>query len=311
MCIGIYASNTTELVKCKYCNSVRIVRNGYVKGQAIFKCKDCSHRFYNNGQLNRMKVKKHVIVAALNLYFDGLSVRKTQNQLAQLLGEKVDASTIYRWLVKYSALVNQFCIENCDPQTSGKWHEDETMIKCEGRNVWFWEMIDEETKFLVGSHLGGERSSEETMKIFENANKVTKERPKVIFVDGSNSYDRAFNKVYYSRYKANRVELVKRVGIQARTTNNVVERLHGTLKDRLRPMRGLKNEKASKILLDGYVVNYNYVRKHQTIKKTPAQAAGIQITNGWSELIDKATQDQALEHKENKGETEQVIEVSA
>jgi hypothetical protein len=38
------------------------------------------------------------------------------------------------------------------------------------------------------------------------------------------------------------------------------------------------------------MVNYNYVRKHQTIKKTPAQAAGIQITNGSSELIDKATQ---------------------
>src|SRR5690606_13301448 len=104
----------------------------------------------------------------------------------------------------------------------------------------------------------------------------------------------------YSRYKANRVELVKRVGIQARTTNNIVERLHGTLKDRLRPMRGLKNIEASKILLDGYVVNYNYVRKHQTIKKTPAQAAGIQITNGWSELIDRATQDQALEHKADK-----------
>ena len=107
------------------------------------------------------------------------------------------------------------------------------------------------------------------------------------------------------------VELVKRVGIQARTTNNIVERLHGTLKDRLRPMRGLKNEKSSKILLDGYVVNYNYVRKHQTIKKTPAQAAGIQITNGWSELIDKATQDQALEHDSERKPEEQVIEVKA
>ncbi len=292
--------------------SYKVVKDGKVHGQQVYRCRNCSHRFYNNQQLSRMKVKKHVIVAALNLYFDGLSVRKTQNQLAQLLGEKVNASTIYRWLVKYSALVSKYCEDEMNPETSGKWHEDETMVKCEGRNVWFWEMIDEDTKFLVASHLGGDRSIEETAKIFEKAVKVAKERPKVIFVDGSNSYDRAFNKVYYSRYKANRVELVKRVGIQARTTNNIVERLHGTLKDRLRPMRGLKNIEASKILLDGYVVNYNYVRKHQTIKKTPAQAAGIQITNGWSELIDKATQDQALEHKEDKAQTaQQVIEVRA
>lgn len=306
-------ASTTERsdVRCKYCMSYKIVKDGKVHGQQVYRCRNCSHRFYNNGQPSKMKVKKHVIVAALNLYFDGLSVRKTQNQLAQLMGEKVDSSTIYRWIVKYSALVSKYCEEKMNPETSGKWHEDETVIKCEGRNVWFWEMIDEETKFLVGSHLGGERTIEETMKIFESANRITKERPKVIFVDGSNSYDRAFNKVYYSRYKANRVELVKRVGIQARTTNNVVERVHGTLKDRLRPMRGLKNEKASKILLDGYVVNYNYVRKHQTIKKTPAQAAGIQITNGWSELIDKATQDQALEHARERKREGQVIEVKA
>lgn len=76
-------------------------------------------------------------------------------------------------------------------------------------------------------------------------------------------------------------------------------------------MRGLRNEWVSKTILDGYVVNYNYVRKHQTIKKTPAQAAGIQITNGWSELIDRATQDQALEHTEERTESgiAQVIKV--
>ena len=32
--------------------------------------------------------------------------------------------------------------------------------------------------------------------------------------------------------------------------NNVVERLHGTLKDRLKPLRGLKSEETTKIWLD-------------------------------------------------------------
>jgi transposase-like protein len=41
------------------------------------------------------------------------------------------------------------------PRLSGKWHEEETVIRCEGRDPWFWEMIDEDTKFLVASHLSG------------------------------------------------------------------------------------------------------------------------------------------------------------
>ena len=300
----------SEQVRCKYCTSIEVIRFGKVHGQQVFQCKKCTHRFFNNGQLNRMKVKKHVVVAALNLYFDGLSVRKTQKQLEQLLGEKVNSSTIYRWLVKYSALVSKYCESEMNPQTSRFWHEDETMIKVrnggaktadgEIHNAWFWEVIDEETRFLVASHLSGERTIEETTKIFEKTVKVTKEKPITMYVDGSNSYDRAFNKVFFTIHKSGRPCLVKRVGIKARQTNNIAERLHGTLKDRLKPMRGLKNSETAKILLDGYVVNYNYVRKHQAIKKTPAQAAGLDITNGWSELIDRATEDKAKGDVESK-----------
>lgn len=72
-------------------------------------------------------------------------------------------------------------------------------------------MIDEDTRFLVASHLRGERNIVETIKMFEKGNRVAKQRPQAIFIDGSHTYDRAFNKVYYSRYKVDRVELVKRV----------------------------------------------------------------------------------------------------
>ena len=88
-----------------------------------------------------------------------------------------------------------------------------------------------------------------------------------------------------------RVELVKKVGIKARETNNIVERLHETLKERVRPMRGLQTKETARTLLDGCVINYNYVSEHQSIKMTPAQKARVQITNGWSELIERATKE--------------------
>ena len=64
---------------------------------------------------------------------------------------------------------------------------------------------------------------------------------------------------------------------KARQTNNMVERVHGTLKDRLRPARGLKHDATAKKWLDGYVVNYNFVKPHIALEgKTPAEAAGIE-----------------------------------
>ncbi|MCL4436510.1 MAG: IS6 family transposase [Thaumarchaeota archaeon] len=287
---------------CKYCGSEQVVKNGKVAGKQVFKCKECGHRFYANEQFTKMRVPKHVIVAGLNLYFDGLSVRKAKTQLENILGEKVDSASIWRWVNKYSNLVNKY-VSTLEPELSGKWHEDETMIKADGRNVWLWEMIDEDTKFVVASHISGTRTLEDTVAIFRKGLETAKQRPRAIFVDGSHVYQPAFNKVFYSRYKVQRVELVQRVGIRARQTNNVIERMHGTVKDRLKPMRGLQNERTAQTLLTGFLINYNYVRKHQTIGMTPAQAAGVGINNGWSELIEKSTVQDAKPKAEAQAQT--------
>jgi hypothetical protein len=53
---------------------------------------------------------------------------------------------------------------------------------------------------------------------------------------------------------------------------------------RYKVIRGLKNDESSKELLDGYITDYNFCRKHQSIKKTPAQEAGINV-NGWKQKL--------------------------
>lgn len=236
-----------------------------------------------------MRTDKNMVVAALNFYYDGLSLRKAQRNLEQVFGERVSQVTILNWLKKYSVLVKEY-VKTLTPQLSGQWHEDETMLSCEGRNVWFWEMIDEDTKFLVASHISGTRTFEDTVAIFRKGLEQSKAKPKTVFVDGSYVYNGAFNRVFYSRYKDERPELVQRVGIMARETNNIVERLHGTLKDRIKPMRGLKSFSSTKQILEGYTVHYNYVRPHQSLKgKTPSQVAGMDAPNNWKGLIEQAT----------------------
>lgn len=285
---------------CKYCLSESVKPAGSMRGKKLVRCLQCGKRFYDDGSLPSMRVNKHAIVSALSMYFEGLSVRKVSRQLEAIYGEKVNQTTIWRWVRKYSVLVSEYT-KTFSPQLGGKWHHDETVIRCEGQNQWFWETIDEDTRFLVASHLSETRSLEDTIGVFRQAVETAKSRPQAVFVDGSMQYDAAFNRVFYSRYKVAKVELVKRIGIRSRETNNIVERLHETVKERTRPMRGFKNQDSARAILDGYVVNYNFARPHLSLKgKTPAEQAGIEI-KGWKNLIEGAYRQEVLAPQTQEG----------
>jgi transposase-like protein len=280
-------------MECKYCGSESLIKKGFVRKKQLYKCKDCGRRFCLDGKFARMKKDKHVIVSALNLHFDGLSLRRTQRNLKQIFGEKVSQVTILNWIKKYSKLVKEF-VMTLAPQLSGLWHEDETVLRYEGRNVWFWEMVDEDTRFLVASHISGTRTLQDTITIFRRGYEQSKVRPRAVFVDGSHVYHRAFTKVFWTMRKDTRPQLVQRVGIPTRETNNMVERLHGTLKDRTKPMRGFKSFESTKDILEGFTIHYNYVRPHQSLNgKTPAQAARMDSPSNWRSLIEEGTRDEA------------------
>ena len=293
-------------MNCKYCNSENVTKKGVRHGNQTYRCMNCGHIFVANGKFSRMRNDKNIVVAALNFYYDGLSLRKAQRNLEQIFGERVSQVTILNWIKKYSRLVKEYMVSQV-PQLSGLWHEDETMIQCKGRSIWFWEMIDEDTKFMVASHISGTRSMEDTIAIFQKGFDQSKVRPRAVFVDGSHVYGSAFNKVFWTMRKDTRPELVQRVGIRARETNNIVERLHGTLKDRTKSMRGFKAFESTKLLLEGYAVHYNCVRPHQSLGgKTPAQAARMEVPSNWRGLIDQATKQEAeLFVKAVKGKEEE------
>jgi transposase-like protein len=287
---------------CKYCTSEKVVKDGKVKGKQQYVCRSCGHKFVEGSDFPKMRVESKIISTALDMYYEGLSVRKVQNQLQKIFGIQIGKSAIWKWLVKYSKLVSSY-VETLTPKLLGIYHVDETAIKCKGVQKWFWEIIDEQTKFLVASHLSGSRTAQDAIALFEKSIKVAKRKPVSIYCDGLPAYVDGFNKVFYTMRKDTRPELIRRVGIRNVHNQNAVERLHGTLKDRLKPARGLKGEEKVRALLEGWVVHYNFVRKHQTLKgKTPAQASGIDMKNDWNMLVKEATKHDAMneERKEEK-----------
>ena len=72
--------------------------------------------------------------------------------------------------------------------------------------------------------------------------------------------------------------------------DNVVERLNGTIREREKVTRNLKEQAPT--VIEGYRNYYNLVRPHQALNgKTPAEKAGLDLQldeNEWLTLIQKA-----------------------
>ncbi|MGD0719075.1 MAG: integrase core domain-containing protein, partial [Thermoplasmata archaeon] len=86
--------------------------------------------------------------------------------------------------------------------------------------------------------------------------------------------------------------------IRAPESNNLVERLHGTEKERIKVMRGFDTKDGTAVLAEGFRVHYNLVRDHQTLGTTPGLAAGFPGVSGfrWYELLKMANADPAEDH---------------
>jgi hypothetical protein len=70
--------------------------------------------------------------------------------------------------------------------------------------------------------------------------------------------------------------------------NNSIERMHGSLREREKVMRGLKSMETP--FIEGNRIYYNFIRPHMGLKgSTPAEAAGIGINGGWEGLIKRRT----------------------
>lgn len=68
---------------------------------------------------------------------------------------------------------------------------------------------------------------------------------------------------------------------------NLIERFHGTLKARTKVMRGMHNKETARLIMDGWLMHYNFFRPHEALEnKTPGQVAKADYPfKNWLEVI--------------------------
>jgi len=279
----------SEVSACKYCGSTNLMKRGFRKrkGNRVqrFSCKDCGKRFVLEEAFERMKSTPKMITVALDLFFKGCSYRKIVDHLKQFYGVKVTHVTLIKWVRNNTELMKKY-VDELTPNVSGIWHTDEMAVNVKGQFMWLWNLIDHDTRFLLASQISTKREIEDARHVFAEAKALAKVKPAFVVTDGLRAYQDAFNKEFFT-LRNPRTEHVRLAGLSKASNNNMVERLHGTVRERDKVMRGLKKEESD--IIEGLRIYYNFIRPHMALNgKTPAEVANISLQlgqNRWESLI--------------------------
>jgi transposase-like protein len=89
-------------ITCKHCGSSAVVKYGTYKGVQRYWCKICKRKFKADGTLFHMKTPANQVSSALNMYYEGMSIKAIRRNLQQEYGNMPSTATIYEWIQKFT-----------------------------------------------------------------------------------------------------------------------------------------------------------------------------------------------------------------
>ena len=215
------------------------------------------------------------------MYFDGLSYRRTAENMETYFGRETTQVTVYRWVRELAHKAAEI-LRPMKAATGDSWVADELVVNVGGKNYWLFNVMDSDTRFVLAAYLSPVRTSRAAATALALARERAETAPAEIKTDGLRSYIDALPRAFPTR----RVKHVVSQGIRAEINNNLSERLQGTFRDRDKTLRALKHRETGQEYVDGLVLHYNYFRPHSGLDgKRPAEAAGAEIPfQSWEDV---------------------------
>ena len=272
-----------DSVTCKYCQSPNIIKFGTFNGVQRYWCKDCKRKFVL-GTLPKMKTDTTIISAALSCYFGGMPLDAIQRHLEQQYHHYYTEMGIYNWIRRFAKeAVDR--TKDFHPVVGDTWIADETVLKVGGKKVWFFDVIDEKTRYLLASRLTESRATKEAALVMNEAKRRAGKSPKRILTDKMGAYIDGIEMVFGSATKH-----IQSTPFTDVNSTNIIERFQGTLKDRTKILRGFKRMDTAKLLTQAWLVHYNFFKEHESLGNVPpAQKMGIPTPlRSWAEVVNPA-----------------------
>ncbi|MBU0466165.1 MAG: DDE-type integrase/transposase/recombinase [Nanoarchaeota archaeon] len=294
-------------LSCPSCSSINVIKRGYRHTQnrgkiQRFSCKDCRFRFVIDDGFFRMRNTPQKISQSIDLFYRGVSTRKAQEHLAIFHPHNASNVSIYKWVVKYSKMISKFT-NKLKVTVGGEVQVDE--MECHRRishkakrgidKNWFIDSIDPETKFLISGEYSKTRGKRDIKAVVSKIKERTENQIQMVTTDGLLTYPKVIKSVWGYNKKLKRCNVFhnKVNASKGEGFNHPIERLHNSVRARTKVMRGFHGSiNSANAILKGYEIYYNFITKHQAIKKCPYELAIPELTetlkdskNKWLGLI--------------------------
>jgi len=294
--------------KCPYCKSEEVVKRGLSPTQnrgkqQRYKCNSCKKTFIQDLGFWKMKNSEAKITSAVDLYFSNLSSRKVRNHFRRHLEHNASHVSVLDWCRKYVLKVQRY-VDKQHPQLSGQFYADETDIprgyntKNKGGDI-FWCSVDWQTRYINATLYSPNHQNAEDAKEFMKRIRKSKDKPKYIQTDALRFYPKAMRNVFgYNKGKTVFSDGTPRTqhivnNVQKTGKHNVrIETVFMKVKDRVDDFRGLKALWSAPILMQGIILQHNFIEAHTTTGKVPCELAGLNMElgqNRWLGLIREAS----------------------
>jgi len=195
----------------------------------------------------RFRFPPEVIAVAVRWYLRfGLSYRDVEELLAERCVE-VDHVTVYRWVQRFTPLLAE-AARPCRHAVGSRWRVDDTYVKVAGRWRYVYRAIDQEGQ-VIDVFVSPRRDARAARRFFARAIHSTKVSPSEVVTDRVPTYPIVLEELLPAAW--HRTD---------RYANNGIETDHGRLKARLRPMRGLKQDRSARVIIAGHAFVQNLRR---------------------------------------------------
>jgi transposase, IS6 family len=189
-----------------------------------------------------------VILLAVRWYLRyGLSYRDLEELLIER-GIEVDHVTLYRWVERFTPILAA-AAGPCRHVANSRWFVDETYVKVSGIWRYVYRAADEQGQ-VIDVFVSRKRDTKAATQFFASAIGVAG-APIEVTTDRAPALARAITDL-----------LPFALHNTTQYANNRIEADHGRLKARLRPMRGLKQDRSAIVVMRGNAFIQNLRRGH-------------------------------------------------
>ena len=220
--------------------------------------------------------------AAIQDYYDGKSYKKITEALEKEYDiPEPSKATVYEWVRDYTTEAVEEMKDHPAKTGGGNWVADEMYLDVKGKKAYLWDIMDKDTRYILASHLSYRRDATAARAMLRKALVASDGPPKSITTDKWRAYLKPIKDIVPE------AKHIQSQGLTAEINNNMSERLQGTYRDREKTLRRLESIESGQRYLDGWTLNYNLFRKHESLKnKTPASKAHAEVPfKEWTDVV--------------------------